>query len=158
MQMQPATSGRAAGTAAGRPGIRPCVRAELGIWAEPGIRPELGIRPGPGIRPRPGIRAEPPVRQASARVRVRRARALALLLVAAFLLLLAPGLARGDGPERPVARVTYTVQAGDTLWGIARRAAPDRDPREVVDQLVRDNRLDGLLQPGQQLSLPVPSR
>ncbi|HEV8648702.1 MAG TPA: LysM peptidoglycan-binding domain-containing protein [Actinomycetes bacterium] len=126
MQMQPATSGRAAGTAAGQPGIR----ARL-----------------PAHQPPPRVR-----------VRVRRARALALLAVVAFLLLMAPGLARGDGPERPVARVTYTVQAGDTLWGIARRAAPERDPREVVDQLLRDNRLRGQLQPGQQLSLPVPSR
>ncbi len=123
MQMQPATSGRAAGAAAG-----------------------LAVTP-----------AEPPARQVSPRVRVRRARALALLLVVASLLLVAPGLARGDGPERPAARQTYTVQAGDTLWEIARRAAPDRDPREVVDQLVRDNRLRGQLQPGQQLSLPAPS-
>jgi len=121
MQMQPATSGRAAGAAAG-----------------------LAVAP-----------AEPPARQVPPRVR--RARALALLLVVASLLLVAPGLARGDGPERPAARQTYTVQAGDTLWEIARRAAPDRDPREVVDQLVRDNRLRGQLQPGQQLSLPAPS-
>jgi len=106
-----------------------------------------------------GIPPGQPARQVPARVRVRRARVLTLLLVAALLLLTAPGLARGGGgPKRPAAAVTYTVRAGDTLWGIARQAAPDRDPREVVDQLVRDNRLRGQLQPGQQLSLPAPSR
>jgi hypothetical protein len=49
------------------------------------------------------------------------------------------------------------VEAGDTLWGIARRVAPGRDPREVVDQMVRDNRLRGSLQVGQQLLVPMPT-
>jgi nucleoid-associated protein YgaU len=113
----------------------------------------LGVQPRPPARPAPARPA--PARPAPARVRVRRTRLLALLLVAASFLMVAPGLARGDGPERPVARVTYTVQAGDTLWVIARRAAPERDPREVVDELIRDNRLQGQLHPGQQLSLPA---
>ncbi len=52
---------------------------------------------------------------------------------------------------------TYTVQPGDTLWVIARRTAPDTDPREVIDRLIEDNHLRGGLQPGQQLVLP-PSR
>jgi hypothetical protein len=112
------------------------------------MQPATSVR-APGVQPRPSARPAP------ARVRVRRTRLLALLLVAASLLMVAPGLARGDGPERPVARVTYTVQAGDTLWVIARRAAPERDPREVVDELIRDNRLQGQLHPGQQLSLPA---
>jgi Tfp pilus assembly protein FimV len=117
------------------------------------MQPATSVR-APGVQPRPPARPAP-ARSAPARVRVRRTRLLALLLVAASLLMVAPGLARGDGPERPVARVTYTVQAGDTLWVIARRAAPERDPREVVDELIRDNRLQGQLHPGQQLSLPA---
>jgi Tfp pilus assembly protein FimV len=95
--------------------------------------------------------AESPPRRAQVTMR---ARALMVLVAVALILLLLPGLARGDGPERPT-RTAYTVEAGDTLWGIARRVAPGRDPREVVDQMVRDNQLDGSLQVGQRLLVPV---
>jgi Tfp pilus assembly protein FimV len=87
-----------------------------------------------------------------------RARVLTVLVAVALILLLVPGLARGDGPDRAAARTTYTVQAGDTLWGIARRVAPGRDPREVVDQMVRDNQLRGSLQVGDELQVPAADR
>jgi hypothetical protein len=85
-------------------------------------------------------------------------RALAIALVVAVFLLVAPGLARGDGPDRPAPRVTYVVEPGDTLWSIARRVAPGRDPRPVVDGLIEANDLHGGLQAGQELSIPVPER
>ena len=85
-------------------------------------------------------------------------RALAIVLVVAVFLLVAPGLARGDGPERPAPRVTYVVKPGDTLWSIASRVAPDRDPRPVVDGLIKTNDVRGGLQAGQELSIPVPER
>lgn len=45
-----------------------------------------------------------------------------------------------------------TVQAGDTLWSIAARVAPDRDPRAVVYDLQHVNHLTGVtLTPGQVL-------
>jgi hypothetical protein len=86
------------------------------------------------------------------------ARALAIVLVVAVFLLVAPGLARGDGPDRPAPRVTYVVEPGDTLWSIARRVAPGRDPRPVVDGLIEANDVRGGLQAGQELSVPVPER
>ena len=86
------------------------------------------------------------------------ARVLAIVLVVAGFLLVAPGLARGDGPDRPAPRVTYVVESGDTLWSIARRVAPGRDPRPVVDGLIEANDLRGGLQAGQELSIPVPER
>ena len=87
-----------------------------------------------------------------------RARVLAVVLVVAAFLIIAPGLARGDGPDRPAPRVTvtYVVQPGDTLWSIARRVAPGRDPRPVVDGLIEANGVRGGLQAGQELSIPVP--
>ncbi len=85
-----------------------------------------------------------------------RARVLAIVLVVAAFLLVAPGLARGDGPERPAQQVTYVVEPGDTLWSIARRVAPGHDPRPLVDALVEANDLHGGLQAGQELSVPVP--
>jgi LysM domain len=92
------------------------------------------------------------------RMRVRWVRVLAIVLVVAGFLLVAPGLARGDGPDRPAPRVTYVVESGDTLWSIARRVAPGRDPRPVVDGLIEANDLRGGLQAGQELSIPVPER
>jgi hypothetical protein len=87
-----------------------------------------------------------------------RVRVLAIVLVVAGFLLVAPGLARGDGPDRPAPRVTYVVAPGDTLWSIARRVAPGRDPRPVVDGLIEANDVRSGLQAGQELSIPVPER
>jgi Tfp pilus assembly protein FimV len=87
-----------------------------------------------------------------------RARLLAIVAIVAAFLLVVPGLAKGDGPERPAPRVHYVVQPGDTLWSIARRVAPGRDPRPVVDGMVEANDLHGGLQAGQELSVPVPPR
>jgi Tfp pilus assembly protein FimV len=50
------------------------------------------------------------------------------------------------------------VAPGDTLWSIARRVAPGRDPRPVVDGLIEANDVRGGLQAGQELSIPVPER
>jgi hypothetical protein len=87
-----------------------------------------------------------------------RARLLAIVLIVAAFLLVVPGLAKGDGPERPASQVHYVVQPGDTLWGIARQVAPGRDPRPVVDGIVKANDLRGGLQAGQELVVAVPER
>jgi LysM repeat protein len=71
--------------------------------------------------------------------------AVALLSLAA---LSAPSAGAGPGPQP----ATVTVHQGDTLWAIAARVAPDRDPRAEVAQLQRRNHLDGVaLTPGQVL-------
>lgn len=51
---------------------------------------------------------------------------------------------------------TVTVAAGDSLWGIAVDIAPQADPRDVVDDLVRLNALGGVeVVAGQTLSIPA---
>jgi hypothetical protein len=41
------------------------------------------------------------------------------------------------------------------LWGIAGSAAPSRDPRDVVAEIIQLNNLqDGHIVPGQQLFIP----
>jgi hypothetical protein len=94
-----------------------------------------------------------------------RSRTVVILLLAAFLLLVAPSLVRDQAfgrAESRVAyaaqRVSYTVQPGDTLWSLALRIAPGRDPRPLVDQLIADNHLQGDLQVGQAIYLPAPVR
>ena len=51
---------------------------------------------------------------------------------------------------------TVTVLAGESLWTIAQDVAPSADPRDVVDQIVRLNALDGTtVSAGQRLAVPV---
>lgn len=51
--------------------------------------------------------------------------------------------------------VTVTVQQGQSLWAIAGTVAPERDPRDVVADIVQLNNLDGgAVSPGQQLFVP----
>lgn len=72
-----------------------------------------------------------------------------VLAVATALAALAVGLvavawlcapARPAGPPAPG---VVTVQSGDTLWSIATRVAPQRDPRAEIADLQRVNHLSG---------------
>ena len=50
---------------------------------------------------------------------------------------------------------THIVEAGETLWKIARDNAPDEDPRSYVYELKRLNHLTSVqVFPGQSLRLP----
>lgn len=60
----------------------------------------------------------------------------------------------GGAPPATFDRVT--VGAGDTLWGIAESVAPEADPRDVIDAIVRLNALtSGGLQAGQTIAIPA---
>jgi hypothetical protein len=82
--------------------------------------------------------------------------ALGAVLVAGLLVLVAEqaGAAFGssplEAPERPPAVTEYVVRSGDTLWSVARRVAPDEDPRPVVDALA-EARQDAPLLPGETI-------
>ncbi|KQM60172.1 MULTISPECIES: LysM peptidoglycan-binding domain-containing protein [unclassified Agreia] len=48
-----------------------------------------------------------------------------------------------------------TVQAGETLWGLAEEIAPTADPRDVIADIVSLNQLPSAeVQPGQRLAVP----
>ena len=78
-------------------------------------------------------------------------------LALGFLLLFVAQASAGSAPAgvpAVAAGSTVTVQPGDTLWSIAQRAQPNRDPRGVVDRLLRLNHLDSVsLIPGQTLKV-----
>lgn len=64
--------------------------------------------------------------------------------------------AASGSPATPVqltAGPVVVVQPGDSLWSIAQRAHPDRDPRPVVTRLARFHGT-GPLQPGERLPVP----
>lgn len=69
------------------------------------------------------------------------------------------GAAHGGPIERLTGSVavpggySYVVQPGDTLWSIASRVEPGRDPRALVDHLEQEIGGDAL-QPGERLLLP----
>jgi LysM repeat protein len=49
-----------------------------------------------------------------------------------------------------------TVLPGDTLWSIAAEAAPDADPRDVIDDIMRLNNLSGgAIQAGSEIAIPA---
>lgn len=70
---------------------------------------------------------------------------------------LAGGSALASGEE--AAAVSFrmvSVMPGDTLWSIAVEVAPHADPRDVIDDIIRLNHLDGAtIQAGTDIAIPV---
>jgi LysM repeat protein len=57
--------------------------------------------------------------------------------------------------EALVARSTYVVEPGDSLWSIAEELAPGSDPRPLVDAIAQANDvLDEELAAGEILVIP----
>jgi len=81
---------------------------------------------------------------------------LAVLVLSLSGFLNAPAKAADSTAELSVTpTVTVTVQPGESLWAIAGAVAPERDPRDVVADIVQLNNLGAArVLPGQQLFVP----
>lgn len=97
------------------------------------------------------------------RLTTRGRRVIALLaslpaIVALTLAILSGGgaLASGESGAAVGSFETVTVLPGDTLWSIAVDVAPDADPRDVVDGIMRLNALGSAeLLAGETLAIPA---
>lgn len=84
-----------------------------------------------------------------------------LILLAALVLSFsgffnAPAKAADSAAELSVTpTVSVTVQPGESLWAIAEAVAPERDPRDVVADIIQLNNLEAArVVPGQTLFIP----
>lgn len=78
-----------------------------------------------------------------------------LVLLAVLLVAFALGRASSSASAASTGAVTTVVQPGDTLWSLAVRTAPGRDPRVQVARIRSLNQLTGsALSAGQRLRLP----
>lgn len=77
----------------------------------------------------------------------------ALILLGAFLTSQAQA---SESLPAPTSTVEVSVAAGESLWDLALRYAPDRDPREVVAEMVELNDLrSSVVQAGQSIAVPA---
>ncbi|MCM3697429.1 LysM peptidoglycan-binding domain-containing protein [Microbacterium oleivorans] len=65
-------------------------------------------------------------------------------------------LASGEAGASSGSFDTVTVMPGESLWTIAQDIAPDSDPRDVIDEIVRLNALSSsAVDAGQSLAIPA---
>lgn len=110
------------------------------------------------------IAAPPPEQPIPAPVQVpcapgsRQGRSMQLVVAAAVTLAVIGGLVwpgQTAGSRIPAETGVVRVGAGETLWDVAQRVAPESDPRAVVDRIRQLNGMMGsAVQPGQQLKVP----
>lgn len=155
-------------TRRGAHGARTVHAAELASAVGFGTVPRAAPRPDRTLAAVPDATASPvtPARPAPVRrllidpapirlTRRGRAAVVGSVLAVAAALLLAAWSGAPSIPARGTPSATtpwVTVRAGDTLWEIASRVAPGRDPRLEIASLQRLNHLGGVqLHPGQLL-------
>lgn len=81
-----------------------------------------------------------------------------LSVVTLLLVMVAVGGTSADASDSTggPATASVVVQAGDSLWTVAKSLQPNGDPRAMMQTLVELNGLDGgSLVPGQQLIVPI---
>jgi len=110
------------------------------------------------------VRVAQPARRSADRQPIRltaRGRAAVFFLLSVITLLLILIAAGGTSADASAtaggpATASVVVQAGDSLWTIAKSLQPNGDPRSMMQTLVELNGLKGgELVPGQQLIVPI---
>ena len=107
-------------------------------------------------RPRPVAR--PNARPVRLTLRGRIVVLLALVALTFAVLAMVGGPAGSTGSAHHPSARTVVVEPGQTLWDIARRVAPEQDPRNVIAEIVDLNALTdaGAIRVGQPLYVPQP--
>lgn len=102
------------------------------------------------------VRAARPSALRSGRVRRVVAAATVTLAVVGGLGWIGPGwVGPGASPEIPAKTAVIRVGAGETVWDVARRVAPQSDQNAVVERIRQLNGIVGsAITPGQQLRVP----
>ncbi|MGI9137114.1 MAG: LysM peptidoglycan-binding domain-containing protein [Candidatus Nanopelagicales bacterium] len=115
-------------------------------------------------RPVPATSSARSARPSGARQPIRltsRGRAAVFFLLSVVTLLLVMIAAGGTSADASAtaggpATASVVVQAGDSLWTIAKSLQPNGDPRSMMQTLTELNGLEGgALIPGQQLIVPI---
>ncbi|SDZ44384.1 LysM peptidoglycan-binding domain-containing protein [Herbiconiux ginsengi] len=82
--------------------------------------------------------------------------ALPVITVLGLLAMFSGGSAIATGSTGAADFDYLTVQAGQSLWGIAETIAPDADPRDVIAEIMSLNQLhESSVQPGQRIAVPA---
>lgn len=124
-----------------------------GLVTAPASRGLRTARPA-GLRvPAPAVR-----RAAMARPAGRPSRLAGLVAAATVTLTVVGGLGwmgQAAGPGVPAETAVVRVGAGETVWDVAHRVAPQSDQRAVVERIRQLNGMVGsAIEPGQQLQVP----
>lgn len=106
---------------------------------------------------------QPAIARTRLRLTVRGRRVLAMLAALPAVIAVSIAIVSGGGAvasaEREPSGVTFetvTALPGDTLWSIAGDIAPEADPRDVVDAIMRLNAMSSArLDIGQIIALPI---
>jgi LysM repeat protein len=116
------------------------------------ITPARGIAPARATSPR----AASPRLRLTTRGRVVLGTLAAAPLVAGLVFASVTAPASAGNEQGTTSFATVTVGAGESLWSIAERIAPQSDPREVIGELQRLNGLeDSAVAAGQTIAIPA---